>query len=263
MEIKWRLDAAVAAQKSQEDFWAFFDQQGIGLESQLVRGQWDLALHILRDPVPRYLKDTVGKTALEIGYGGGRLLAAACRYFKFVYGVDVHENSDLVGAMLREKGVNNSQLLTTDGRSEIPLQASSVDFVYSFIVFVHLEDHQVFELYLSEIFRLLRPGGVAQIYFGRPFGERTRSLPHKWLRNLAFGLEWVPEVLVYDLLRSGYREVGETERTALRVTYKKAKQVAKSNGLKVVGTGSSYYRVPDQFPHIGSQRFICLLKPRS
>lgn len=95
MEEKWRAAANNLAQNSPQDFWGFFDQRGKDLNEQLVRGQWDMALQILRDPAPRYLRQTTDKTALEIGYGGGRLLAAAARYFKFVYGVDVHQRSAL------------------------------------------------------------------------------------------------------------------------------------------------------------------------
>jgi SAM-dependent methyltransferase len=256
---KWSAAVDSLASNSPQEFWSRFDEPGTDLNEQLVRGQWDMALQVLRDPVPGYLKRTSDKTALDIGYGGGRVLAAASRYFEFVYGVDVHNSSALVEKMLVENGIHNYKLFTTDG-SSIPLEGETIDFVYSFIVMMHFEDHTVFERYISEIARVLRPGAVAQIFFGRPFGWRTWLLP-TWLQPLAFSLESLPERLICDALWKGYREIpADSTATTLMVSYRKAKDIALKNGLKVVGTGPSYYRLPDRYPHLGTQRFVCLTK---
>lgn len=256
---KWAAEVDSLAQNSPQDFWARFDEPGTDQNEQIVRGQWDWSLQILRGPVPKFLKRTSDKTALEIGYGGGRLLAAASRYFKFVYGVDVHHSSALVEQMLIESGIRNFNLLTTDG-SSIPLEKETIDFVYSFIVMMHFHDHTVFERYMSEIARVLRPGGVAQLFFGRPFSWRTWILP-TWAQPMAFILESLPETFVCDVLWKGYREVpSESTGTTLMVSYRKAKEIALKNQLKIVGTGPSYYRLPEQYPRLGSQRFVTLIK---
>ena len=162
--------------------------------------------------------------------------------------------------MLDASGIHNYELLVTDGRS-IPLERETIDFVYSFIVFMHFGERSVFEHYMSEIGRVLRPGGVAQIYFGRPFGYRTWSLPSGWLQRFAFALERLAEFWICDTFWNGYREsAGSSLGTTFMVSYRRAKEVAIKNGLKVVGTGPSYYRVPDQYPRLGTQRFLCLIK---
>ena len=94
--------------------------------------------------------------------------------FKEVIGVDIHSLSALVEEMLRAKGVSNFRLHTGSG-NEIPVDAESVDFVYSHIVFLHLSRPDVLESYISETFRVLRSGGIASLYYGRPFSFRVRS----------------------------------------------------------------------------------------
>ena len=162
--------------------------------------------------------------------------------------------------MLVENGIHNYKLFTTDGNS-IPVERETIDFVYSFIVMMHFEDHTLFETYMSEISRVLRPGGLAQIYIGRPFGWRTWLLPNGWLQKVAFVIERLPEFLLCDTFWQGYREVPNVSRgTTLMISYRKARDVAFKNGLRVVGTGPSYYRLPNQYPRLGTQRFMCLLK---
>lgn len=105
---------------------------------------------------------------------------------------------------------------------------------------------------------------MAQTYFGRPFGYKACALPCRWLQNLAFALDSVLEFLRCDLLWGGYREVPGTELSrTLNVSQRKAKKVARANGLKVLGTGPSYYHLPDKYPRMGTQGFICLVKPGS
>ena len=53
----------------------------------------------------------------------------------------------------------------TTGAEMDGIGAGSVDFVFTFDVFVHLEP-EVIERYLHEIERVLRPGGVAVLHYG-------------------------------------------------------------------------------------------------
>ena len=103
--------------------------------------------------------------ALEIGHGAGRLLVPACHYFKHCIGIDIHPFKGKVDALIRERGVGNFETLETDGYT-IPLDADSVDVVYSFIVLQHLPDIQSLKGYLEETFRVLRPAGAAILYMG-------------------------------------------------------------------------------------------------
>ena len=106
------------------------------------------------------------KVALEIGCGGGRLLAAASGYFRYVIGLDIHTRLDWVRKHLAARGIRNCDLIQGDGAS-IPLPDQSVDFVYSFIVLHHLQSFEAFISYLRESRRCLKPGGLAQLYYGK------------------------------------------------------------------------------------------------
>jgi hypothetical protein len=54
------------------------------------------------------------KTVLEIGYGGGRILAAASRAFAMSVGVDIHDRHEIVAAEFRARGIENFSLLQCD-----------------------------------------------------------------------------------------------------------------------------------------------------
>src|SRR5687768_6896345 len=75
-----------------EAFFGWFNNQASFAEAHFS-GAWDFAWHVA-GPLARHLNRSVtadgGMTALEIGCGGGRLLAHAARFFPRVIGVDIH-----------------------------------------------------------------------------------------------------------------------------------------------------------------------------
>ncbi len=125
-----------------------------------------------------FLDDTKDKVSLEIGYGGGRLIAAASKMFKRALGVDIHCRSPLVLDKLVSLGIKNFGLYEADGKT-IPVSDEYVDFVYSYIVFQHLETMDVTMEYLKEIRRVLKKGGMAIIYFGRAYPKETETFVEK------------------------------------------------------------------------------------
>jgi spore maturation protein CgeB len=106
-------------------------------------------------------------TALEIGCGVGRLLKSASSHFAKVIGLDV---SRLAVDKARELlGPNPSiELVVGSGVSLEPVEASSVDFVWSFGALACMPV-PVIAAYLCEIKRVLRPSGFArlQVYLGQ------------------------------------------------------------------------------------------------
>ncbi len=144
-------------------FFNWFNESGGDIDTNFLKGQCDFSLHILL-PCLDILKEPEKKVALEIGYGGGRLLLPASRIFQHVFGIDVHEQRDLVREELEKRGCQNHTLLTSQGES-IPLDSNTIDFVYSFIVLQHVECLNIFESYLKETFRVLKNGGTALLYF--------------------------------------------------------------------------------------------------
>jgi SAM-dependent methyltransferase len=190
---------------------------------------------------------------LEIGHGGGRLLAAASRCFQFVIGVDIHDENDKVHFALRDRGIRNAQLMKTEG-ARLPVGPEHVDCVYSFIVLQHVETYAVFKRYVEETYRVLKPGGLAVLYFARryrwSFDRSSRFL---------YGLDRLLEPL---FLWKGYEELpAPVNSTNLRVSLRQATSLARAIGFEVVRTLVSRRRVPDGAALYGGQHGLVLKKP--
>lgn len=102
------------------------------------------------------------QTVLEIGSGGGRwtqYLARAARLFVVEYNAESF-------AYLRAR-FPEARLTTyrTSGAEMRGIEDASIDFAFTFDVFVHLEP-EVIGAYLHEIERVLRPGGIAVVHYG-------------------------------------------------------------------------------------------------
>jgi len=248
----FREEIEKAAGRSADDFFTWFDAAA-DVDASFVRGEWDFALHIARVIAP-YLSEPEKKTVLEIGYGGGRILAAAARSFGKAVGVDIHPNSGIVEQELKARGVTNFQLFTTDGTT-LPCPENSIDVVYTFIVLQHVERIAIWRSYVEETWRVLQPGGVAMLYFGRwaPFSlGRVRPLAY-WAERLAERL----------FLTKGYLEKpAHVNDTNLLVTLSYAKTFARTLGFEVKAVTASRRRVPDGLAAYGSQHGLLLVKPR-
>ncbi len=189
---------------------------------------------------------------MEIGHGGGRLLAAAAAHFKEAIGIDVHDCNDKVAEELRRRGVSNFRLLKTDGRG-IPMEDSSADFVYSFIVLQHVEKFDVFVRYMADTARVLKTGGIAVLYFGRKY-FLSAGMGSRLLYRLDRALERV-------FLPKGYRELpARVNETNLVVSLPRAKALARDAGLKVLAELVSRKNVPDGARLFGRQHGLILGK---
>lgn len=130
------------------------------LEQARRNGMWDMACHLLVPEVAHNVN--TGAVALEMGYGGGRLMSAACQMFDHVYGVDIHDSAEESARFI---GADNFTLLRSENGYDIPLGTGTVDFAYSFIVLMHVRGMDTFRRILSEVSRALKPGGVAHLYY--------------------------------------------------------------------------------------------------
>ena len=108
------------AQKSEDEFMSWFDPAENVTES-ISRGYWDFSFNILKKELCKYTTNAHEKTALEIGYGGGRLLNAACKYYKNVVGVDIHDEQNKVAKFLKENGNKNFELIKTSAFAKLLL----------------------------------------------------------------------------------------------------------------------------------------------
>ena len=240
-----------ANNKDENTFFTWFDEAR-DKETAFIRGSWDFSLH-MAPFFASQISHPENKTIVEIGHGAGRILAAASRAFGHAKGVDIHDNNDLVLEELKQRGIENVELFKSDGKS-LPLEDDSVDCVYSFIVFQHLEKIEVFEKYVAEVYRVLKPGGVAVLYFGRKY---------KYSINRSSTLRyWLDRILERYKMPQGYEELAaKVNMTNLRVSLSYAMKTARGEGFEVIDTLVSKKTVPDGVHKFGGQNGLLLKKP--
>ena len=102
------------------------------------------------------------KTVLEIGCGIGRITEFLSSNFKKVFAVDISEEMVKTGRE-RLKSLNNIEFISTNGMGFPSIPNSSVDLVFSYIVFQHMSNKKVVIENLKEIKRVLTPTGIAKI----------------------------------------------------------------------------------------------------
>lgn len=224
-----------------KEFQSWFNKSK-DIHQTIVRGYWDLTFHILTPKVCEYVEKPEEKVALEIGYGGGRILNAASSYFKQVFGIDIHNEQEKVETFLRSQGKSNFKLIKTLGRT-IDVESETIDFIYSFIVLQHLPSFSVYESYIKETYRCLKVGGIAQLYFGK---YDKLSLIDR-----------------YRFFIPGCKEItnAKPNYTSLVIRVPKVKKLCKKVGFRIIDVGTSYKRAPDGYPKIrGGQNYVTLLK---
>jgi SAM-dependent methyltransferase len=157
-------------------------------EEFLASGEQDLT-EIVLDGV------TLGANAeaLEIGCGVGRLLLPLSKRVAVAHGVDispvmVRKSKEFCGS------APNVRTEITDGTlSHLP--DTSLDFVFSFIVFQHIPERKPIRRYVEEAARVLRPGGVFRFQVdGRWWWKHGRRGPDTY-EGVKFSPEQVHELL--------------------------------------------------------------------
>ena len=116
----------------------------------------------------------LGAVVLEVGPGGGRWTEVLQSRAAKLYVVDVAERAI---ELCRERFVAqaNIEYQVGDG-SSLDLAASSIDAVWSYDVFVHINPVNV-RSYFREFRRVLRPGGRAVIHHPGEPGRRAKDRP--------------------------------------------------------------------------------------
>jgi SAM-dependent methyltransferase len=140
------------------------------------------------------------RCALEIGFGGGRLMLQASRDFERVLGVDIHQAFAQSAEFLRSQQCTNFELLHRDEIGRVP--DASVDFVYSFIVFQHFDSFDEVRYYLAHIRRVLKPTGYAHVYFGLNEKQGISVVPDEQFELRGRSLLVEPRVMVEELAKS-------------------------------------------------------------
>src|SRR6185436_9443390 len=111
------------------------------------------------------------KVIVEIGCGGGRW-SRFFQHVKVAYLVDATPKAEALVRKHCDCGAFRF-VLSLDGRlPQIP--DSSVDYLFSFDVFVHFE-RDLFDTYLKEIARLLKPNGVLHLHLAMDIGREHNA----------------------------------------------------------------------------------------
>lgn len=185
IDVKASWADTPASMDSMVDFLNWFDTT-TSIPDCLEKAARDWQYRFQASP---HYRDIPKGAAMEIGFGGGRLLLQAARDFSQVFGVDIHNAFHRSEEFLHSQGVKNFRLVHRNEIDSIP--AGSLDFVYSFIVFQHFDSLDEVHYYLDAIHRLLKKGGYAHIYFGKNPGRGvTVSKPEDFqLRDCSLFIE--------------------------------------------------------------------------
>lgn len=153
-------------QESLLEFENWFDTCS-SLEEARSNGFIDFAHRCFTPDFYKYVGDPKTKNCLEIGFGGGRLINVADKFFNKAYGLDVLSDAamSMTQSFIDLSGDNDVTLLHYTDSDKIA--DKSIHFVYSFIVFQHFASYSVIENYLDIIKRVLTDDGCGVIYFGR------------------------------------------------------------------------------------------------
>jgi SAM-dependent methyltransferase len=140
-------------------------------------------------------------TALEIGCGLGRLLFPMARHFKKVVGIDIAPEMIRQASLLAaERNVSNAELFSISeldsSLSRMRGLDSGVDFIYSLLVFQHIEEFAFIEQYLGFVRSWLSSNGGAYLQFD----TRTETLLYRFKNVL-------PESILPSHLRRGIRRI--------------------------------------------------------
>jgi SAM-dependent methyltransferase len=155
-----------------------------------VDGFFELGEHFASVLVDPELRDVTRGRALDLGCGLGRVTRALARRFDEVVGVDVSTEMVRRAQELHpQQEFPNVTFEATDG-VHLPLEADSVDFVFSYEVFQHLPTREVMRQNLAEVARVLRDDGFALIHVHRApwpgaywLGRAKRAVPDPlWAR---------------------------------------------------------------------------------
>jgi ubiquinone/menaquinone biosynthesis C-methylase UbiE len=106
---------------------------------------------------------------LEIGAGGGRLTEVLLPKCQRLIAVDTAPN---MLELLRKRFPDDARLdlQLVDGQGLAQVEDESVDAAFSYDVFVHLQHWDIYN-YLTELSRVLRPGGKAVIHHSNLLSE--------------------------------------------------------------------------------------------
>jgi ubiquinone/menaquinone biosynthesis C-methylase UbiE len=180
LEELYKIPGANCRRRNLE-MWENYDWNTEG-EEWTVSREWKRSL--IKNVMFKYIDP--GHTVLEIGPGAGRWSVELQKIAKELMLVDI---SSRVISICRDRlrSCPNVQAILGDGRSLSFLKDESIDYVWSFDVFVHVSVPDT-EMYIAELSRVLRPGGRGIIHHPKEGQKaaafRSRMTSEKFLQLL-------------------------------------------------------------------------------
>ena len=138
--------------------WETWNWEMKGGEEWTISPEWKQS--IIDDVMLKYL--TPGKAVLEIGPGAGKWTSTLQQIAQKLVIVDISSKCIEVC----KKGFSdctNISYFVTRGSNLSFLQNNSIDFIWSYDVFVHIAPADI-EIYIEEFQRVLKPGGRGVIH---------------------------------------------------------------------------------------------------
>ncbi len=135
----------------------------------------DHAIALASPILQRLPFDPTGKRFLEVGCGMGRLFPGfQALGFDEIWGIDL-------SAEMLERGrtmcpVTEAAFVLGDGQTLGGLESQYFDYCFSYNVFTCIPSTRIVMGYLSEVERVLRPGGAFQLHFRRGYTYKVRVL---------------------------------------------------------------------------------------
>jgi cyclopropane fatty-acyl-phospholipid synthase-like methyltransferase len=133
------------------------------------------------------------KTAVEIGAGGGRWTRYLLGFGQLV-SVDLHQ--ELLDELASSFRAPQLKLVKNSGTDFPGVADQSVDYIFTFGCFVHLELPSI-GAYFDEFKRVLKPGGIAVVQYS----DKTKELARRIGADFA---ETTPDTVRPEVIRRGF-----------------------------------------------------------
>ena len=137
-------------------------------------------------------------TILDLGCGTGRITEYMADHFKAVFGTDISREMIKQG-IERLENIKNIDLIETDG-STLPLPDSSIDIVFSYLVFQHMKNRDMVEKNFKEVYRVLMHNGIFKVRI------RTDKVDvNKWWGGVEYTEQSIGKLIKeigFDILRT-------------------------------------------------------------
>ncbi len=194
--------------------WEQYAQRYKGKKSEHLGDEWNdpegmgIDASFSVDQIVSYLDQKVfapflgrPNIILEIGSGGGRFTEILLQKCNKLIATDT---SPTMLELLQERFQDNNKIdcMLLNGLGLSPIPDSSIDAGFSYGVFVHLQHWDIFN-YLSELGRVLKPGGKAIVHHANTFSELGWKL---FLKNVRPSLNkhklpWTFTVMTPEIMR--------------------------------------------------------------